>query len=259
MVSGIDSQLHVTAVKPPYDIAQRAKYGAEDAPEPPCPGMIRVIHIGDPNEEWHVLAKAVPDLRRSSPIVPVVVCVAQPFAGQALGLAAWAAGLGVRAVILEGEQPQAALRRWMTKPLDVGGAVVEWLDIAGRAVPNDVRGLVVDLVNAPVSRATVGGFLRQRRSSPRTVAKRLQRRWLPAPGEWFRLGRTLRLACRLQAAPKKSIMHHAHELGLEDGSTLRRAVKRVFGVSVGEVQATVGWEWLTERWWSARGESSTRA
>src|SRR5690606_1163570 len=94
----------------------------------------------------------------------------------------------------------------------------------------------------------VGALLRSIGAAESSTRFRFRKKGLPAPSRWLQAARALHAAMRIQLEPEKSILAHACAMGYADHSALCHQMKRTFGTTPATVRATLGWEWLMERW-----------
>ncbi len=234
--------------EPPYDRWQEARDEAASFAAPRM-GTVRAVRVRDADREWPQVESWVPRLRRAYPTVPVVLLIPHDSPASTSNYLRISGSLGIRAVLLEGEPVESTLRRWMTAATSLGPDVAEWVALRRGCVSPTCASLIREIVRNASAYPSVHALLAADGWSWRRASIVLSRERLPAPGKWFALGRGLRFCLTLQARPDLSVNRHALERGDEDSAPVRRQLRRLFRIPPAQVKATIGWEWLAERWW----------
>jgi AraC-like DNA-binding protein len=233
----------LSAAPPPY-----AQWVPVRRGETPPPGAVLALTLTDAERDREALRAWVPRLRAAHPDRAVVLRLAAGTAGELARLAPLAVRLGARAVVLDGEPPVEALRSALCEPLDLGDDVLEWLALRGTPLSPALGHLVGCIFRCAAREPELGPLLRRCGEADRTARARFRRRGLPAPNAWHQAARALAAALRLQRDPGLPLLRAAFELGYTDHSALSHQLRRAFGVRASEARATLGWEWLMDRW-----------
>ena len=233
---------------PPYDDFEAVADLAALAPRDLADATILVLGLGSPQEAWSDVAAMVPQLRARFPAAPVVLQVPHRAGAGDLEWARRAGGLGVRAVLFEGEPPRPRLRRILTDPTDLAENVEQWLPARVPGLPAGVTRLIGDIVRLSRDHAEVGALLGETGHAERTVRTWFRRAGVPGPGKWLAAAHAVRAALRMQAEDGAPLLALAVDCGYSDHSSLSRQCLRLFGVRPGAIRRTLGWEWLLDRW-----------
>lgn len=132
-------------------------------------------------------------------------------------------------------------------PLDLPGAVVEYVGWRGILVDLDMRRILRRVLDLSVEIRTVSALARALYMSRRALGRKFLNEGLPVPSHWLHFGRALRAALDLQR-PGATLMATAYEHGYSDGFTLSNQMKRLTGLRPSEVTDKLGWEWVVESW-----------
>lgn len=209
------------------------------------PGAIIVLDLS-PADSEAVLLHWVPRLRFAYPTGPVVLRLCRAQERVIARVAYAAAQVHARAVVLEHEPLLETLRTLLSRPLDLSEDVSEWLDLRGVSMPPRLTRVIREAIRQPDSALHV--MLRDLGEGERGTRNRFRELGLPAPSRWMTMARALRVALHLQANPGDPLMSISFELGYADHSALSRHLRKVFGLTPGAIRATLGWEWLLDRW-----------
>lgn len=247
--------LTLLRTEPPYDHIRDAPSIAQVLRSGIALGTIWLVGLGAFPKSWGHARKRLDILRRAFPSVPVVALHESPNNDTPVD-ANRLATMGIRASVTCDEPLAGALREQLTVSTRLGDDILEWLGTAGIDLDLEAQTDIRRLIHASAQFNTLKAYLAERDRTLRPLAKRLERRHLPSPGNWFRLGRTLRIALRLQRSPQLSVHRHAIDLGYEDASTLRQQFHRAFSTGPGLAKRILGWEWLLARWWTLHGPTS---
>lgn len=245
------------SVRPPYTELERVRSLALLRRATLPAGAILALEVRGRPWEAGQLAQRIPELRRRFPAVPVVLYFRAPLGAEALRLARRAGALHARAVLMEGEPIVTALRRGLTRPLDLSRDVKEWLLVRGSAPPPRAMRLLGEIFErAPRSRR-IRPLLQTMGCPPRTAHAWFAGHGLPSPGRWLGVAHGVHAVLRLQAEPDTSLFRVAIGCGYADHSALSRQVLRLFGERPHAVRQRLGWEWLLDRWLTRMGVQRT--
>ena len=114
---------------PPYDHYEAVPDLAALTPQDLPDAAVLVLGLDPPRHPWEDAAALVPQLRARFPAAPVVLRVAPGSEPADLEGVRRAGGLHVRAVLIEGEPPAAALRRMLTDGSGLADQVEQWLPV----------------------------------------------------------------------------------------------------------------------------------
>lgn len=223
-----------------------------------APGSIAGIRIRS-GTEWSRVQPLVASLRSSLPDAAIVLLLPGG-SGVDLMLSARAARGGVRAVLVEEEGMQERLRTALTCRDSLAEDVVEWLGLRRLRLSPTVASLLREIFTHAPGHPDLTTLLAGVGMAESSARFRLHKRLLPTPSRWFQVARALHCALRVQAEPRTSLLHIAHEFGFADHSALSQLIFRAFQVRPGVVRGTLGWEWLMHRWIRAipEGAHTTR-
>lgn len=70
----------------------------------------------------------------------------------------------------------------------------------------------------------------------------------PSPNRWYRLGKAVRAALKIQRRTDLTVSEAAFALGYHDGSSLSRQLHEVFGRRPSFIRPRLGWWWLLDDW-----------
>lgn len=216
------------------------------------PGSLLVIGLAVAEGAWPLLADAIPRLRCRFPSIPVVLRVNAVSGGVAVQLVQRAAHLSVRAVILSGDPLEATLRQALSRPLNLAGDALEWLNLRGITFSPPMRYLVGEIIDKAESYRNVSSLLARLHVAERTARAQFHKKQLPAPGDWLDVSRGLHTALRIQRHPEKALLSTAFEIGYADHSGLSKHMRRLFQARVSEIRDCLGWEWMLDRWVTRR-------
>jgi AraC-like DNA-binding protein len=234
-------------LKPPYTPSATSVMVREVDSTKIVPGSVLALHITARNVDWTDCSEMVRGLRRRLPAVPIVLSLG-PDISDGLFLAGRAARSSIRAVVAGNAPLGESLRRPLTDTQTLGPDVVEWLSLFGLRLSPTLSHLVCQIFTDAPRYSEVGALLQSIGAAESSTRFRFRKKGLPAPSRWLQAARGIHAAMRIQLEPEKSILAHACALGYADHSALCHQMKRVFGTTPASVRATLGWEWLLERW-----------
>lgn len=212
------------------------------------PGAVLVVALEHAADEWPAAAALVPRVREAIPAVPVVLRLPRRHGAGDLDLGRRAAALHVRAILSDDELPGPALRERLGAPIDFPGDLEEWLALRGAVLPPALVRLVREIAGLAPRCTGVRPLLATLGWHERTARAWCHRAAVPGPGKWLAVLRALHAALRLQHDPGIPLLTVAVDGGYSDHSSLSRQMLRLFGARPGAIRATVGWEWLLDRW-----------
>jgi len=210
-------------------------------------GSVLALEIRDPVVDWPLVVESLPLLRRRFPAVPHALWVPGGGGSTMLELARRAGQWGVRAVLVAGGPYADALRRSLAHPVDLGGQVVEWLELVDVRLTPRTRELGRVIFDRAGAYRRIGELLAAMRWSERSARYQMRKRRLAPPERWFGVARALGAALRLQADTTSSATRLAMEMGYGGHSGLSRLFARTFGLAVPTVRSIAGWEPLMMR------------
>lgn len=250
--------LHAYLLAPPYTRYEWLYNVLELQPSCFRLGSMLALRVTSPEVDAAALRHWVPRLRARLPAVQLVLRVDHTTHPALLQLTRDAGVLRVRAVLGGPDPLPEALRGAITRPVDLGEDVEEWLLTAGCVARGPVAAAVRDIFRL----APEGGTLRQLRprmaEAESTLRKHFQRYRLPAPGRWLRAARAVHAAMELQARPATPLVRAALDLGFADHSALIHLIRRTFDLAPREVRGVLGWEPLLARWLARHLPASRR-
>ena len=132
-------------------------------------------------------------------------------------------------------------------PLDLPGAVAEYVGWRGILLDLDMRRTIRRILDLSSEIRTVSGLARGLYMSRRALGRKFLNEGLPVPSHWLHFGRVLRASLDLQR-PGSTLMATAYEHGYSDGFTLSNQMKRLTGLRPSDVTGKLGWEWVVEAW-----------
>lgn len=176
-------------------------------------GSVLAIRSDELFSDSSKLPGLIASLRSQAPLAPIVLWLGDR-SPNVLRLTLHAGRLGVRGVILDDEPVEPALRRSLTRPVDLGGDVVEWLPLRGLRLSPAVAHLLTEVFNRAPRHAEVSTLLKEIHVPESTARSRLRKRRLPAPRRWLQTARALHAALRIQAEPGKAPFRHRSRAGL---------------------------------------------
>ena len=238
----------VFQLAPPYERFEAVPDLAALAPRDLRDATILAVGLTSLPDSWADAAALVPQLRARFPAAPVVLRVGPGAEADDLEWVRRPGGLGVRAVLLEGEPPRPRLRRILTDPTDLAEDIEQWLSVRLPGLPPAVAQLVGGIVRCSPRFTEVGALVGEMGHPERTVRTWFRRAGVPGPGKWLAAAHAVRAALRLQAEDGAPLLTLAVECGYSDHSSLSRQSLRLFGVRPGAIRRTLGWEWLLDRW-----------
>lgn len=234
-------------LKPPYTPSATTVMVREVDSSKMVPGSVLAVHITTRSVDWMSCTETVNGLRRQMPSVPIVLSLG-PEINDGLYIASQAGRASVRAVVAGNAPLGESLRRPLTSISSLGPDVVEWLSLFGLRLSPTVSFLISQIFTDAPQHTEVGSLLKGIGAAESSTRFRFRKKGLPAPSRWLQAARALHAALRIQLEPQKSILAHACALGYADHSALCHQMKRTFGTTPAAVRATLGWEWLLERW-----------
>jgi hypothetical protein len=244
----VPSPLTLSVLHPPYDsFVPLPTYGVLP-PTALAPASVLVLGVPQERAERCDLEAVVPGLRRILPSSPIVMSLQGQSQQAGMSLAFRAARLGVRAMISADTTVPDALRRALTRPVDLPRDVVEWLEIRGVELTPIVADLVRQIFLHAPHESRVSGTLRIIGEPATTARLHFRRSRAPSPGQWHRMARALWTAMRIQAEVHEPLLTLAYRLGYGDHSALSQQIHRAFRLRPQEIRGTLGWEWLLDRW-----------
>jgi AraC-like DNA-binding protein len=134
-----------------------------------------------------------------------------------------------------------------TAPLDLPGAVVEYVGWRGLVFDLDLRRTIRRILDLSGEVRTVSGLARGLYMSRRALGRRFLKEGLPVPSHWLHFGRVLRAAMDLQR-PGSTLMGVSFDHGYSDGFSLSNQMKRLTGLRPSDLSHKIGWEWIVECW-----------
>lgn len=243
-------------LKPPYTPSATTVMVREVDSAKMVPGSVLAVHITTRSIDWISCTETVNGLRRQMPAVPIVLSLG-PEINDGLYIASQAGRASVRAVVAGSAPLGESLRRPLTSISSLGPDVVEWLSLFGLRLSPTVSFLISQIFTDAPRHTEVGSLLKGIGAAESSTRFRFRKKSLPAPSRWLQAARAIHAALRIQLEPQKSILAHACALGYADHSALCHQMKRAFGTTPAAVRATLGWEWLLERWVRAEVLSAT--
>jgi hypothetical protein len=230
---------------PPYHEFQTFRLGLADR----LPfGTVLAVKAETFLPRWLAVQAAVQWTRISHPWAPVVWLV-QPSSPSAMALlVAHAAGMRVRAVLTDGEDPKPGLTRQLCQPADLAGDVLDWLRMRGLALPSQIVSYVSLIISRGPEYATLDQLLHSLQVPERKVQSQFARADAPPPRDWWQAASAIRAALRLQADRRLAVARLAVELGRGNASPLTHQMVRAFGLAPTDARRILGWEPLMDRW-----------
>lgn len=132
-------------------------------------------------------------------------------------------------------------------PIDLPGAVVEYVGWRGLVLDLDLRRTLRRILELSGEVRTVSGLARGLYMSRRALGRRFLKEGLPVPSHWLHFGRVLRAALDLQR-PGSTLMGVSFDHGYADGFSLSNQMKRLIGLRPSQLSEKLGWEWIVECW-----------
>lgn len=246
-------QFGLFKTEPPYDRWQDASVRGVSHSDPSTlrEGSVLAIYVRTPDRSWPNLQTKVWQLRKANPAAPVVLLI------DSVNAAHWARHFlrvghcGIRAVLIHGEPIEPALRLQLVDVPDLGSSIIDWLGLMNVAPSVTIETLLRDIIGRADDFDSVETLLASRGWTWRKTSIALKAARLPGPGKWYSLSLGLRACLALQANPELSTHHYALLLGYDDSASIRRRITRLFRAQISDIRATIGWEWLMDRWWKS--------
>lgn len=167
-------------------------------------------------------------------------CVAKEHLRDAWCLANWTDYLVLSSGELR-ETVEAAAKR--SSAVTIGEYVLARYEVKSSTIRGFIRGLAICQHAWTRDVRAVAESLGSSRS---TLYAELTRESVPSIARWQMF---FRLMCSLPALQRgASPESAAFQVGLTDAASLRRALRRHFGVSIRQVRTESGWRWLADRW-----------
>jgi AraC-like DNA-binding protein len=246
----LELPLPLFQVAPPYQRAQRLR-GISDEIGRLTPGSVLLLEVEAEPRDWYSLQELTRRLRSAAPLLPLALRF-DTRRVDVLHAAVQVARMPVRAVLSRDEEMEKALRRQLSRPVDLASDVVEWLGLQGIRLSPTLKHLIEGIVSLAPGYPAVAPLLTRIGTSESSARFRLQKKRLPPPGRWLQAARALHAALHLQSRPDRPLLPLALALGYADHSALSHLLGRAFAVRPAEIRERLGWEWLLDRWLRSR-------
>lgn len=209
----------------------------------PPRGSIAVLRVR-PQTPWSDLAETVEHLQRRLSTCPVVFWTDGLAVERIAAFAFRGRMIGVRACLLGPKIDLALLREALTDLLAFPMDLSRWLDNRGFALTPRAREQIESLAARALDFPAFHEFLRATGQEDSCVRGEFERSGLGAPGRWFHLLRTLRVAIAIQAQPALLVSKLAQQYGFYDPAHLRRRLDDVVGANPTAIHHYLSWEWM---------------
>lgn len=233
----------VYLLRPPY--RELASWSHDDGALDLAPprGSIAVVRV-DPTMAWAELAAGVENLQRRLATCPVVFWTEGLAIDQIAALACRGRMIGVRACLPYAEIDPALLREVLTDLLGFPTDLTRWLENRGFVLTPRAREQLEDLVTRAPDFHAFHEFLRATGHEDGSLRGEFEKSGLGAPGRWFHLLRTLRVAVAIQAQPASLVSKLAERYGFYDSAHLRRRLDDIIGANPTVIRHHLSWEWM---------------
>jgi len=209
----------------------------------PPRGSIAVLRVR-PQTAWSELTSRVGTLQRRLATCPVVIWADGVAVDRIAAFAYRMRMIGVRACLLRPVTDIVLLREVLSDGLAFPSDLTRWLDNRGfELTPRAREQLEVMACHAPAHQV-FHQFLRATNQEDGSLRGEFEKSGLGAPGKWFHLLRTIRVAMAIQAEPELVVSKLAAQYGFYDPAHLRRRLDDVIGANPSAIHHHMSWEWM---------------
>jgi hypothetical protein len=233
----------VFRLRPPYrEPTPWLGTGGSMAAEPPR-GSIVVVRVR-PETPWSELAALVERLQRELATCPVIFWTDGLPMERVPAFACRGRMIGVRACMLGPALDVALLREVLTDVLAFPADLTHWLVNRGFEMTPRAREQLENLATRALDVHVFHEFLSATGQDDGALRSEFEKSGLGAPGRWFHLLRTLRMAIAIQAQPVLRVAMLARQYGFYDPAHLRRRLDDVIGANPTAIHHFLSWEWM---------------
>lgn len=209
----------------------------------PPRGSIAVLRV-QPETAWPELKSWVATLQRRLATCPLVIWADGVLIDRIAAFAYRMRMIGVRACLLRPAIDLDLLREVLSDALAFPTDLTRWLDNRGFELTPRAREQLEIMACDALNHHVFHQFLRATHQEDGALRSEFEKSGLGAPGKWFHLLRTMRVAIAIQAGPELLVSKLAVQYGFYDPAHLRRRLDDVIGANPSAIHQHMSWEWM---------------